>query len=446
MKPKNLILIGVAVVCGLVAAFLTAQMTAGAGKKAAPVDMVEVPVAAKDIPIGTKMPKTELESFFVKKNFPKEAVPPSAILSVDDIGDKRTMRTIRQGETVGANDVNAKGFIDPPDGMMLMTTPISLDQSASGFALPGYKVVVIATKRSQKKNVEIVFPLFLDALILAVDTSPSAPQAGGNGNGQQAQGGQAATAAGFQSVSMISFAVTPEESILLAMAARSEATLRIGLPNQVEDKKKVVIDGYEKLMPTRDQILDYFADRWPDDKKDGTTEPVKPETVKVKVPSEAVTAGTQLTQEVLEKKFKTVEYPKDFVLEAAAGEDKDLLDKFAHADLVPTLLVPKAHLGKEAPKKPEENTLPPKLDKPLELVLAGAKAGHGDDAASPKGDTDTSVAEPKPKEYVFVLLNTPQGRKYQKFEVTEKGNKYVGDVTEDDYQQYLDGKGGTPKK
>jgi pilus assembly protein CpaB len=445
MKPKNLILIGVAVVCGLVAAFLTAQMTAGAGKKAAPVDMVEVPVAAKDIPIGTKMPKTELESFFVKKNFPKEAVPPSAILSVDDIGDKRTMRTIRQGETVGANDVNAKGFIDPPDGMMLMTTPISLDQSASGFALPGYKVVVIATKRSQKKNVEIVFPLFLDALILAVDTSPSAPQAGGNGNGQQAQGGQAATAAGFQSVSMISFAVTPEESILLAMAARSEATLRIGLPNQVEDKKKVVIDGYEKLMPTRDQILDYFADRWPDDKKDGTTEPVKPETVKVMVPSEAVTAGTQLTQEVLDKKFKTVEYPKDFVLEAAAGEDKDLLDKFAHADLVPTLLVPKAHLGKEAPKKVEPMII--REVKPGEpMVLAGAKAGHGDDAASPKGDTDTSGGEPKPKEYVFVLLNTPQGRKYQKFEVTEKGNKYVGDVTEDDYQQYLDGKGGTPKK
>jgi hypothetical protein len=206
-----------------------------------------------------------------------------------------------------------------------------------------------------------------------------------------------------------------------------------------------VVDGYQGLMPTRDQILDYFADRWPDDKKDGTTEPVKPETVMVKVPSEAVTAGTQLTQEVIDKKFKTVEYPKDFVLEAAAGEDKDLLDKFAHADLVPTLLVPKAHLGKEAPKKVEPMII--REVKPGEpMVLAGAKAGHGDDAASPKGDTDTSVAEPKPKEYVFVLLNTPQGRKYQKFEVTEKGNKYVGDVTEDDYQQYLDGKGGTPKK
>ena len=34
-------------------------------------------------------------------------------------------------------------------------------------------------KKSQKKNMEIVFPLFLDVMVLAVDTNPSAPQVGG---------------------------------------------------------------------------------------------------------------------------------------------------------------------------------------------------------------------------------------------------------------------------
>ena len=45
-------------------------------------------------------------------------------------------------------------------------------------------------------------------------------------------------------------------------------------------------------------------------------------------------------------------------------------------------------------------------------------------------------------------IDTPQGRKYQKFEVTTKGNKYVGDVSEDEYQQYQEGKdkGDAPKK
>ncbi len=442
MKPKNLILIGVAVVCGLVAAFLTAQMTAGAGKKKENVDMVEVPVAAKDIPIGTKMPQKDLETFFVKKNFPREAVPPSAVLTVEELSDKRAMRTIRQGETVGAADVNAKGFIDPPDGTVLMTVSINLQQSASGFALPGYKVMLIATKHSQKKNLDVVFPIFLDALILAVDTSTTAPQAGGqNGQGGAAKDG-GATAGGFQTVGMMSFAVTPEQSILMAMVADGGATLRIGLPNQKEEEKQKIIDGYKHLIPTRQEILDIMADRWPEDKK-GSDEPPVVETVKVRVPGEAVPAGTQLTQEVLDKKFKTVDYPKAFVQDAAAGDDKDLLDKFAQADLVPTLLVPKAHLGKEAPKKPVDNVLPPKVDKPQELVLAAAKAGHDDDAASPKGNTDTTAADAKPKEYVYVALNTPQGRKYQKFEVKENRNVYVGDVTEDEYQQQ---QSGTPKK
>ncbi len=441
MKPKNLILIGVAVVCGLVAALLTAQMTAGAGKKKDPVDMVEVPVAAKDIPIGTKMPQKDLETFFVKKNFPREAVPPSAVLTVEELSDKRAMRTIRQGETIGSADVNAKGFIDPPDGTVLMTVSINLQQSASGFALPGYKVMLIATKHSQKKNLDVVFPIFLDALILAVDTSTTAPQAGGqNGQGGAAKDG-GATAGGFQTVGMMSFAVTPEQSILMAMVADGGATLRIGLPNQKEEEKQKIIDGYKHLIPTREEILNIMADRWPEDKK-GSDEAPKVETVKVWVPGEAVPAGTQLTQEVLDKKFKTVDYPKGFVLDAAAGEEKDLLDKFAQADLVPTLMVPKAHLGKEAPKKPEPMII--REVKPGEpLVLAGAKAGQSDDAASPKGDTDTTKADPKPKEYVYVALNTPQGKKYQKFEVKDDKNVYVGDVTEDEYQQQ---QSGTPKK
>jgi pilus assembly protein CpaB len=444
MKPKNLILIAVAVVCGLVAAFLTARMTAGASKPKE-LDMVEVPVAAKDIPIGTKLPPKDLETFFVKKNFPREAVPPNAVLTLEEMGDKRTMRTLRQGETVNTNDVNAKGFIDPPDGMVLMTTPITLDQSASGFALPGYKVMVIASKKSQKKNVEIVFPLFLDSLILAVDTSPTAPQAGGKDGQQQANGqGGGATAAGFQDVRMISLAVTPDQSVLLAMAAQSNTSLRIGLPNQDETKKQLVTDGYKHLVPTHEEILDIFADRWPDEKK-GDEQP-KVETVKVKVPAEPLAKGTLISQEVLDKKFKAIDFPKEFLPDAGAGDDKDLLDKYATNDLVAGLMVAKAQLSKTEPKKPEENTLPPKQDKPLELVLAGAKAGHSDEAASPKGDADTTPSDPKPKDYVYVAITTPQGKKYQKFEVTEKGNKYVGDVTEEEFQLQQDAKEKKPTK
>jgi pilus assembly protein CpaB len=430
MKPKNLILIAVAVACGLVAAFLTARMSAGGSIRKPQLDMVEVPVAVRDIPIGTKLPASELETFFVKKNLPREAVPPSAILSLDEIGDMRTMRTVRVGETVSANDVNAKGFIDPPDGMVLMTAPISLEQSASGFALPGYKVMVIASKKSQRKNKEIVFPLFLDALILAVDTSPTAPQAGGSTTAGGPSGpGNGATAAGFQNVSMISFAVTPDQSMLLAMAADGGARLRIGLPNQAEDKKQVVIDGYKHLIPTREEALRIFADQWDDPGNSGSQPPV--EVVRVKVPGEPLPAGTQITREVLDGKFKTADYPKELVHATAAADDKDLLDKFTQTELVPALLVPKAHLGSEPPKK----AVPQVIREAGAGELAGVKAGHADDAASPKGATDTSPSEPPAKEYVYVAITTPQGKRYQKFEVTKDGNRPVGDVTEEEYQR-----------
>lgn len=440
MKPKNLILIGVAVVCGLAAAFLTARMMAGAGTKKPELDMVEVPVAVKDIPIGTKLPPKDVETYFTKKNFPRENVPPSAITSMEEIGDKRAMRTIRQGETVAVTDLNAKGFIDPPDGTVLMTTAINLEQSASGFALPGYKVMVIATKKSQKKNMDIVFPLFADALILAVDTSTTAPQAGGKDGQQNKDTG--ATAAGFQSVGMISFAVTPEQSMLLTMAANGGASLRLGLPNQAEDKKQLVIDGYKHMLLTRQQIENIFADRWPDENKSADNGP-KFETVKVKVPAELVAKDTRLTQEVLDKKFKTVEFPKELLPEAVAAEEKDLLDQYATADLVAGLQVPRPHLSKTEPKKPEI-IREPKAGEPL--VLAGVKAGHGDDAASPKGETDTSATDPKPKEYVYVLINTPQGKRYQKFEVTDAGNVFAGEATEDEYLKYQAGKGKAPAK
>src|SRR5206468_11176458 len=58
MKQKNLILMVVAVGCGLVAAFLTSQMSA----RSSAVEQVEVIVAAKDLPVGTMLGKEDRKS------------------------------------------------------------------------------------------------------------------------------------------------------------------------------------------------------------------------------------------------------------------------------------------------------------------------------------------------------------------------------------------------
>ena len=423
MKQKNLILIAVAVVCGLVAAFLTARLSAGSGKTKVD-DFVDLPVAARDIPIGTKIPTKDLEQFFVLKKFPKETVPPTAVKTIEEIADKRTMRQVRQGEMLSGADITARGFLDPPSGTMLMTTPCSLDQGASGFALPGSHVMVVATKKSQKKNMDIVFPLFLDLLVLAVDTNPAPPQVN-NGGGTSGQPASTASAAGFQQMSMISFAVNPEQSILLTMAADGGARLRLGLPSQDETSKQLVMDGYKHLVPTTEQIRKIFADKWDEEKP--VAEAPKVETVKVRVPAEFIATGSQLTSEVLEKKFKDIDYPKEFLPEGTFTDPKDLKDQYALADLVPSLLVAKNHVAKEKPKPSEVNPVV------VSGSIAGAKVQAPEsDVAYPKAfvDTEPKVAPPKKREYVYVTIHTAQGKKIQRFEKTPDGNKFVDEVIE----------------
>lgn len=422
MKQKNLILIAVAVVCGLVAAVLTSRMSAG-GSKQKVEDFVEVPVAAKDIPIGTKIAAKDVEQYFTKKKFPKDAVPPAYVADTQEMVDKRTMRPIRMGETVNPLDISATGFLAPPPGHVLMTAPITLEHGASGFALPGARVTVLATKKSQKLNKDIVFPLFLDVLILAVDTNPAPPQANPQGGNGQPNGG-GASAAGFQQMNMMSFAVTPEDSLLLSQAADT-AVLRVTMANQDEKEKDAVIQNYAKLRPTPDEIRRIFADDITPGASGPQTAPSTPkvETVTVKVPTEPIEAGTEITDEVLEKKFKEVEYPKEFLPAKVATDDKDLRGKYTIADLTPQLLTPAAHLSKSPPKKPDNPVVGAG-------VVAGAKAeAPENDVATPKGETDGLPTPPK-KEYVYVTVHTAQGKKVFKYEVKADGRKeLIGEVT-----------------
>ncbi len=421
MKQKNLILIAVAVVCGLGAAFLTTQMSAKpSGVK--PVDMVKVPVASTDIPIGTRFTKADLDKFFTLKDYSKDTVPPGAIMDVEKLDGKRILRQIRKDNLVDERDVNATGFIEPPAGTVLMATPINLDQAAAGFAIPGTRAVVMAIKRSAKKNKEFVFPLLIDTLVLAVNTNLGAPAVSG-GNGEKTE----ATAVGFQQVSMISFAVTPAEAQLLSMAAQGGATLRLGLPSMGEEARAKVIEEFRKQQPSQEQIFKIFADDFDDEKKkDESAQPApKIETVKVIMPKDPIEAGLKLTEEDIESKFKITEYPKEHLPSEAILEGKDLVGKYPTTSLLPGFIVAKQQLSNLPPKK-EENPVAVKG----EVAAAKAEASVAEYAvAQGKIYMDGGPAPKAKAEYVYVTIYTPQGKKVHKYEKTKNGNIFVGEVT-----------------
>ena len=91
MRQKNLMLVAVAVGCGLVAAFLTSQMSAG---PAPVVETVEIPVASKDLPVGTMLKRSDLKGLVTYKKFPKENLPAAFAATEDELSDIRGQQHI----------------------------------------------------------------------------------------------------------------------------------------------------------------------------------------------------------------------------------------------------------------------------------------------------------------------------------------------------------------
>src|SRR5947209_5113114 len=111
MKQKNVILMVVAVGCGLVAAFLTSQMSAKTV-----VEQVDVVVAAKDIPVGTTIPREDLDKWVKVVKRPKDGLPPQYLTVKEDLIDKRLSRPIRIEETFNPQDLLKGGNITLPPG------------------------------------------------------------------------------------------------------------------------------------------------------------------------------------------------------------------------------------------------------------------------------------------------------------------------------------------
>src|SRR5215207_4511317 len=192
MKQKNVILMVVAVGCGLVAAFLTSQMASK------PVEQIEVVVAANDLPVGTVFTKEAMEKVVKTKKVPKDALPPVFITNKDELLDKRLSRPMRAEETLNPNDLN-KG-IALPDGHDLVSLAIGASNAASGFVVPGSRVDVMASLRLD--NTLKVFDLMVNTLVVNVNHDMANANKGGV----------------YADLNQVGFALTPKQSKVLELA------------------------------------------------------------------------------------------------------------------------------------------------------------------------------------------------------------------------------------
>ena len=226
MKQKNVILMVVAVGCGLVAAFLTSQLSAKQ------VEQVEVIVAAKDLPVGSMFTREELKTMVKIKKVSKDGLPPTVVTNMDDLLEKRLSRPVRAEETFNPADLSKGGAITLPDGYDMVSLQVNVAQAAAGFVGPGSRVNVNATLRLGTKT--HAFPLLVNMLVVAVDTQTTYSKEGT-----------------FPSMNTVSFAVKEKEVLLLSLAKSRGCTLDLLLRNTMKSTdadKNYNIDEVIKLL------------------------------------------------------------------------------------------------------------------------------------------------------------------------------------------------------
>lgn len=285
MKQKNLVLMGIAVACGLVAAILTAKM--GGPEKVETIDLV---VAKSDLTTGKVFTKDNIEELTTVAPVAKNLIPPETLpkLVTDKqalIG-KRLSRATRQGEYFNIADVGNKTQILFEPGKDIMSLPMQAGKAAGGFVGPGSRVDIVASVMEGTKRE--VLTLLPDMHVLAVDGHQDLTL-------QQT----------FPEMRMVSFSVDQKQALLIALANQRNANLELLLRHPDAPKREY---NYDKTLSTLKSLGDKEAGVTVDgDKKD-----FKPAEVEVYVAKEPIAPGTDIDEELIKNKFELVKKPAEF--------------------------------------------------------------------------------------------------------------------------------------
>jgi Flp pilus assembly protein CpaB len=163
MKSKTFVMMFLAIGCGLVAAYLTARISA---RQATP-DTQPVLVAKDKINAGSVI--KDPEKLFVLMSYPTGSTP-NAITNLDDLKNKIVNKSVQPGQWLTQDDVSGNFGIELPKGYYAMSVKVDASTNANGFILPKSRVNVVATLRASGQGSKPkVVTILQDVLVLAVD-------------------------------------------------------------------------------------------------------------------------------------------------------------------------------------------------------------------------------------------------------------------------------------
>lgn len=220
MKPKTMILMVVAVACGLVASYMTSRLLADRNTQTNEA-MVDVVVAKKKVSGLTLIRKPE-DLFEIRSVKDDGPITAKAIKSLDELAGKRLKNSLAEGAVVHVDDLQKKEdmILDVPPGQRAIAIKVDARSLAGGFILPGMRVDVLATIRNGDEPSAMI--LLQNMLVLAIDTNPNRDE------GKTTMVGQTVT-----------LAASPEECNRLVLAG-DQGLLTLSLRSP-DDKRLVTV-------------------------------------------------------------------------------------------------------------------------------------------------------------------------------------------------------------
>ena len=154
MRPKSLLLLALALSCGLIASIGISQVLDSNKQKGA-VETAPIYVALQNINLGDPID----DAMVSLEEWPKDKIPAGAISKWEDIEDRRPRTIIFEGEPLLDGKLLGKGQMqDPirgiPSGMRLKTISVDARKSVAGLLSPGDRVdLQLFVKRNEPENI-----------------------------------------------------------------------------------------------------------------------------------------------------------------------------------------------------------------------------------------------------------------------------------------------------
>jgi Flp pilus assembly protein CpaB len=174
MKPKTMILMVVAIGCGLAASYMTSRLLAERGNQSDDTEKVSVLVARKSLEMGSILKNPN--ELFEEKQFTKGEEPKNGLVDLTLLKGRQLKRPLRTGDYISEDDLFEKGKVGIsgmlPEGHLAVGIKVTPDSVAGGFAsLPHSKVDIFSTVRRGDDKSSYSMLLLEDVLVLAADGS-----------------------------------------------------------------------------------------------------------------------------------------------------------------------------------------------------------------------------------------------------------------------------------